>query len=88
MKAFKTYGAAKKFAAGGPVLRVGDLYLAEPVFDPGYWRLLSIELIAPNDGITATITAHSLERLGNGNYAEAKRPYGGATKVFNPGMFK
>jgi hypothetical protein len=82
MKAFKTFHTALKHANGGPVLRVGDLYLAEPVTDLICFGLLSIDLIGPKGHVTATITTRSLERLGNGNYAEPKRACGGPAKVF------
>jgi len=68
MQAYRTYKTAKKHAAGKPVLKVGDLYIV------GIERLTSIDLIREDGTHTATITASKLDKLGNGNWAEPKRP--------------
>lgn len=75
MKVFKTLRAASAYAAGKPIIRVGNLYLAGAIDE-----LTEIALIAPiraldfhSGGIAATVTAGHLNRLGNANHATAGR---------------
>jgi hypothetical protein len=84
VKAFKTYGAARKHANGGPVIRVGYIYIAAPERDLSDLGMTSIELLNSSGGITGGVTLKHLERLGNANWATANSRYGysGSEKVF------
>jgi hypothetical protein len=74
MKTFKLYSAALAAAKGGPILRVGKLYIVGIEADD------EIALIAGSDAgksagtITGHVTASHLDRLGNANWAKSLRP--------------
>lgn len=74
MKTYKRYSAAKKAANGEPIIRVGNLFLVGVTVADAYG--VSIDLLNGKGQITGSITARHLDRIGNGNHAEAKMPYG------------
>jgi len=90
LQAFKTYSGARKIAGDGPVIRVGNLFLAAEVSDPVGLGLTSVDLIGPKGQITGSVTMRHLERLGNANHAVAKPGYGytGGEKFFPAEVFK
>ncbi len=71
-KSFKKLSTAKAFAKGGPVLRVGDLYVSSDDAVPSY---TSVDLIATDGHISGTVTIRHLERLGNANWAIAQKHF-------------
>ena len=74
MKVYKRYAEALKAAKGQPILRVqtgrGSLHIV------GIAALTEISIINTADGgcLSGYISAHHLDRLGNGNHATAVRP--------------
>ena len=82
MKAYKRYSSAIKAADGNIILQVGDLYIV------GADQHTPIDLIAGDNAatankrtITGTIILKHLDRLGNANWATARKA-GHPSKVF------
>jgi hypothetical protein len=86
-KSFKTLRNAREYAGQGPIVQVGNLYLAAPAGDLLGAGLTEVSLIGPRGHVTGSVTLRHLERLGNANHAEAKRAFNG-DKLFNAEMFK
>ena len=68
MKAYKKLSTAEKHANGKPIIKVGDLFIVG-----GIDRLTELAILSPDCFYGGYITAGHLNRLGNGNHAEAKR---------------
>jgi hypothetical protein len=85
LRTFKTFAAAKKAAAGRPIIRVGMLYLVGNI-----GPVTEIALLAPDGLIVGHVTARHLLRLGNANWAEPHPTHGviGNLEVLTDRTFK
>jgi hypothetical protein len=68
MKLYSRYFAARKAAAGRPILRIGQSYLVGD-FEPH----TQVEVIVPDGTISGQVGLAHLERLGNANHATASQ---------------
>jgi hypothetical protein len=77
MKIYKRYTAARKSAGELPIIKIAwgrDALFLVCEGDLVDVRLTEVSLITPDGGYAGNITMMHLDRLGNGNWAEAKLP--------------
>lgn len=70
IQAYRSLETALQRCNGGPILRVGDLYLVGNGAD-GLEAYERIELLGERGRVAALVTPRHLDRLGNANHARA-----------------